>query len=112
MPWLDPMKLGPFRPEDYLYTYFLVALPTLLVCGDVLRARDRYALDADDLCRRRGLSVLTVLTVVRQAAIRPHRGFAGAVRTSAPSAKSTKYWTASDRDTMLPPLSVSSPIIA
>ena len=31
MPWIDPETLGPFRPGDYLYAYFAVALPTLLV---------------------------------------------------------------------------------
>ena len=31
MPWLDMAKVGPFRPEDYLYAYFLVALPTLFM---------------------------------------------------------------------------------
>jgi len=30
-PWVDPEKIGPFRPGDYLYTYFVLALPGLLV---------------------------------------------------------------------------------
>ena len=31
MPWLDQAKVGPLRPEDYLYAYFLIALPTMFV---------------------------------------------------------------------------------
>ena len=31
MPWMDPETLGPFRPGDYLYGYFAVAMPTLIV---------------------------------------------------------------------------------
>jgi ABC-type transport system involved in multi-copper enzyme maturation permease subunit len=33
MPWLDPEKVGPFRPGDYLYVYFLICVPTLFVTG-------------------------------------------------------------------------------
>ena len=33
MPWLDPVKVGPFRPEDYLYAYWVILLPTLFVLG-------------------------------------------------------------------------------
>jgi hypothetical protein len=33
MPWLDPETLGPFRPGDYFYSYFAVALLTLVVMG-------------------------------------------------------------------------------
>jgi aminopeptidase N len=35
MPWIDPDKLGPFRPADYLYAMFFFALPTLLITSSV-----------------------------------------------------------------------------
>ncbi|MFO0335663.1 MAG: ABC transporter permease, partial [Pseudomonadota bacterium] len=35
MPWLDPDKVGPFRPLDYLYAVFLFALPTLLILSSL-----------------------------------------------------------------------------
>ncbi|MGC4000961.1 MAG: hypothetical protein QM767_27290, partial [Anaeromyxobacter sp.] len=31
MPWVDPEKLGPFRPGDYAYALAVVALPTALL---------------------------------------------------------------------------------
>ncbi len=33
MPWLDPLKVGPFRPEDYLYAYTVILLPPMFVLG-------------------------------------------------------------------------------
>jgi ABC-type transport system involved in multi-copper enzyme maturation permease subunit len=33
MPWVDPETLGGFVPEHYLYGFFVVALPTLLFTG-------------------------------------------------------------------------------
>ena len=33
MPWIDPDTLGPFRPGDYAYVYFLLCVPTLLMMG-------------------------------------------------------------------------------
>ena len=54
MPWIDPETLGPFRPGDYVYVYFVLCVPTLFVMGAVLfRACDDDAFDAGDLRRRR-----------------------------------------------------------
>jgi len=33
MPWLEPDSVGPFRPGDYVYVYFVLCLPTLFVMG-------------------------------------------------------------------------------
>ena len=33
MPWLDPQTIGPFRPLDYLYVYFVLCVPTLFIIG-------------------------------------------------------------------------------
>ena len=38
MPWLDPETLGPFRPADYVFALFVVAVPTLFVVGSGLFA--------------------------------------------------------------------------
>ena len=35
MPWLDPEKVGPFRPWDYGYALFFFALPTLLIVSAI-----------------------------------------------------------------------------
>ena len=31
MPWIDPAKIGPFRPGDYLFAYGMMAVPTLFL---------------------------------------------------------------------------------
>ena len=33
MPWIDPETLGPLRPGDYVYVYFVLCVPTLLMMG-------------------------------------------------------------------------------
>jgi hypothetical protein len=33
MPWIDPQTVGPFRPLDYLYVYFVLCVPTLFIIG-------------------------------------------------------------------------------
>ncbi|HEY0974427.1 MAG TPA: M1 family aminopeptidase [Solimonas sp.] len=33
MPWLDPATVGAFRVEAYLYTYFVLCMPTLFILG-------------------------------------------------------------------------------
>jgi hypothetical protein len=38
MPWTDPASVGPIRLADYLYAYFVIALPNLLVHSAVLFA--------------------------------------------------------------------------
>ncbi len=35
MPWLDPEKVGPFRPWDYGYALFFFAAPTLLIVSAI-----------------------------------------------------------------------------
>jgi len=35
MPWLDPVKLGPFRPGDYVFAYFVIIVPTLFIMHGV-----------------------------------------------------------------------------
>ncbi len=36
MPWIDPERLGPFRPFDFVYLFFLVGALNLLVTGLIL----------------------------------------------------------------------------
>lgn len=35
MPWLDPERVGPFRLDAFLYSFFVLALPNLLLLGAV-----------------------------------------------------------------------------
>ena len=86
----------------------VLALPNLLVTSaHVLRAGDRHALDDGDLPRRRRLpdrsswsrSVAAARPGAAQLAA-PGR----AVRPRAPSTLATRYWTAAERNTLMPPI--------
>jgi aminopeptidase N len=106
MPWVDPDKLGPFRPGDYLYSYFVLALPSLF-----LTSAGFFAL-ATATRSMMGtyigvISVLVLYTVVTTLGAKPEYltvmayldplGF-GAID------KATRYWTVTERNTDLVPL--------
>jgi len=106
MPWLDPMKLGPLRPEDYLYATFLVAMPTLLVMGAMFFAlatatRSMLATYVGVVGFLVAYFVLTGLFAKPQ-----YDHIVGLLEPFGLGAvgEATKYWTASDRNSMLPPL--------
>jgi ABC-2 type transport system permease protein len=106
MPGLDPLNLGPFRPQDYLYAYFLIAMPALFVTSSAA-----FALATATRSMRAtyvGVVALLVLYLVSAglsarppldhlAALLDPFGL-GAVN------EATRYWTTADRNTHLPPL--------
>jgi ABC-2 type transport system permease protein len=105
MPWLDPEKVGPFRPLDYLYAYVVFALPSLFVISAAFFAL--AAATRSMIAGYVGVVGFLVLYVVALAlAAKPEFrtlmaylepfGF-GAVGAA------TRYWTASERNSMLPP---------
>lgn len=107
MPWLDSEKVGPFAPTHYLYALFVVALPTLLITGAAFfaLATATRSMMWTYVC---AVALLVGFTVSRIwlrelqqdtiAALTDPFGLSALSIT-------TKYWTASDRNTMLPPLS-------
>jgi aminopeptidase N len=107
MPWLDPVKLGAFRPEDYLYAYFLVALPTLFVMGAAFFALATATRSM--LATYVGVvGFLVFYFVLTGLFSRPeYDHIVGLLEPFGLGAigEATKYWTASDRNTILPPLS-------
>src|SRR5580658_235617 len=106
MPWVDPETLGPFRLGDYAYCLLIVAVPTLFVMasGFFALATATRSMMATYVG---AVGFLVAYTVVRQflgkleyeqvAALGDPFGLA-AFDTA------TKYWTAADRNTMLPPI--------
>ena len=108
MPWVDPAKLGPFRLEDYLYAYAVIMLPTLFVMAASFFAlatitRSMMATYVGVVAFLIAFLVLTGLFQKPQydhiVALLEPLGL-GAVD------EITKYWTTSDRDTMLPPFAM------
>ena len=106
MPWLDAEKVGPFVPGHYLYALFVFGLPTLLITGAGLFA---LATATRSLMWSYVAAVAAiVLFVVSRAWLRDqsHDTIAALSDPFGLSALSitTRYWTASERNTLLPPL--------
>jgi ABC-2 type transport system permease protein len=106
MPWVDPDTLGPFVVSHYLYAYFVLALPTLLLTGAVF-----FAL-ATLTRSMMGTYVGVVAFLVAYAASRiilskpeyEHFGVFADPFGIAPFSLTTKYWTVTERNTALPAL--------
>jgi ABC-2 type transport system permease protein len=106
MPWVDPETLGPFRPADYGFALFIVAVPTLFVL-----ASGFFAL-ATATRSMMASYVGAVGFLVAYVAVRAFLGKPDYERIAALGdpfglaavSTATKYWTAADRNTMLPPI--------
>ena len=106
MPWLDSEKVGPFALGDYLYALFVFGLPTLLIVGAAFFAL-ATATRSMMWCYV-GVIATIVFFVVSRALLhdQAHETFAALSDPFGLSAlaTTTKYWTASERNTLLPPL--------
>ncbi len=105
MPWQDVEKIGPFVPGDYLYA-LLFELPTLLITAALFFA---LAISTRSMAWTYVCAVgLLVLFFASRGATRNDPAWeriAAVLDPFGPSAVSyvTKYWTASERNTLLPP---------
>lgn len=106
MPWQDAERIGPFRPGDYLWSLFAFGLPTLLIVSAAFFALATATRSL--MWTYVGAVAVLVLYLVM-------RGLARDARFDTISALldpfglaalsvTTKYWTATERNTMLPPL--------
>ncbi|MCE9524262.1 MAG: aminopeptidase [Alphaproteobacteria bacterium] len=106
MPWIDQERLGPIVLQHYALAYAVYALPTLFVVSALLFAV--AAIVRSMTLTYLGVIVLFVLYAIsgqwlsdlkneQLAALLDPFGFG-------PVTLATKYWTASDRNTMFPPL--------
>jgi len=106
MPWLDQERLGPVVLMHYVQAFFLYAVPTLFIVAAFLFAI--AAVVRSMTLTYIGVIVLFILSAVsgvwlndlkneRLASLLDPFG-------SGPVGIATKYWTASDRNTMMPPL--------
>jgi len=104
MPWLDQAKVGPFHIAYYLYAYLLIAMPTLFVLSSAFFAlatatRSMLATYVGVIAF---LLFYFVLTGMFDKPQFDHLiGLLEPLGIGAIS-EATKYWTASDRNTMLP----------
>lgn len=106
MPWLDAEKVGPFVPGHYLWALFVWALPTMLIV-----AAGCFALAT--LTRSMMWSYIAAVAVLvgyfvtrgllRDPAYDTWAALGDPFGLSALSI-TTRYWTAAERNTLLPPL--------
>ncbi|MBL6937615.1 MAG: aminopeptidase [Alphaproteobacteria bacterium] len=106
MPWIDPKRIGPFQAEHYLFDYFVMMLPTLFVLAAAFFAlatatRSMMATYVGAVAFLIGYLVLTTLFQKPQ-----YDHIVGILEPFGMGALAeiVKYWTTSDRNTMLPPL--------
>jgi ABC-2 type transport system permease protein len=106
MPFQDVDKIGPLRPLDYLYALCVFALPTLLIVGAAFFALATATRSM--MWTYVGAVAALVLFGAARVALRDlqHDTLAALIDPFGLSALSitTKYWTASERNTQLPPL--------
>ena len=106
MPWLDGEKLGPTIIWHYVYAMLVVSLPTLFATGAAFFAL--ATLTKSMMWTYVGVLAALVLFIVSRILMRdPSYDQIGSLTD--PFALSTlnnatKYWTAQDRNTQLPPL--------
>ncbi|MBL0142033.1 MAG: aminopeptidase [Betaproteobacteria bacterium] len=107
MPWLDPEKVGPFVAGHYLYALFVIGLPTLLVMAAGFFAL--ATVTRSMMWTYVGLVAFLVLFTTSRVLMRDPAYDAIASLTDpfgmSALTRMTRYWTATERNTMLPPIS-------
>jgi ABC-2 type transport system permease protein len=105
MPWLDQEKVGPFAASHYLFAYFAIGLPSLFVM-----AASFFALATATrsmLWTYVGVVAFITLFVTSRALLRdPAYDTISALSDPfgmSALSHATRYWTASERNTSLPP---------
>jgi aminopeptidase N len=106
MPWVDPEKIGAFRPGDYAYTYLVIALPGLFLtsAGFFALATATRSMMGTYV----GLvAVLVTYTIVTTLAAKPEymtaMGYLDPMGFGAVDLV-TRYWTVAEKNTVLIPI--------
>ena len=106
MPWIDPEKLGPNLLNAYVYAYFVLALPTLLLTSALFFAL--ATVTRSMMWTYVGVIGFLVLWVVAGIALdKPEFEQAAALwepMGTGAFSLATKYWTANERNTLTPAL--------
>ncbi len=106
MPWLDPEKVGPNLPAYYGYALFVLSLPTLLAMSACLFALATAT--GSMMWSHVGATLGVVLFMTARRMLRdPSHDLLSALSDPfgiSPVELATRYWTAAERNTLLPPL--------
>jgi len=106
MPWLDPETIGPFVPRAYLFAYFVLALPALLLTSSIFFTLATVTRSL--MWTYVGVIALLVVWIIAGIALdRPEFDKGAALWEpfgSGAFGLATKYWTAAERNTLTPVL--------
>lgn len=106
MPWIDPERLGPNDPQAYLFSYFVMALPSILLTSAVFFAL--ATVTRSMMWTYVGVIAFLVLWIVAGIALRrpEYAKIAAYWEPLGVSAfgQATRYWTASERNSLVPAL--------
>jgi ABC-2 type transport system permease protein len=106
MPWLDPDTIGPFRPGDYAYVYTVLCVPTLLMMAAFCFAL--ATMTRSMVATYVGVVALLMIYFVSTAFFRrpEYERIVALIEPFGIGAftQATKYWTAAERNTQLPPV--------
>jgi len=106
MPWIDPERLGPNALDAYLFSYFALALPSILLTSAMFFAL--ATLTRSMMWTYVGVVAFMVLWIIANIALdKPEFEKIAAYWEPLGTAAyglATKYWTASERNTLIPPL--------
>ena len=104
MPWVDSETLGPNRLEDYLFAYFVLALPTLLFTSAAFFALTTVTRSM--MATYLGVVAFLVIWIVASLwADKPELEKIVAILEpfgTGAYGLATKYWTAAERNTLVP----------
>ena len=104
MPWLDPETLGPFDINHYVFAYFVLALPALLLTSSLFFAL--ATITRSLMWTYVGVIALLVLWIIAGIALdKPQFDKPAALWEpfgTAAFGLATKYWTAAERNTLVP----------
>lgn len=106
MPWLDPEKVGAFRIGDYLYALFAFGLPTLLIISAgyfALATATRSMMWTYVGAAATLIGYLVIRGALRDPQFDTLSALTDPFGLSALTL-ATKYWTAAERNTQLPPM--------
>ena len=105
-PWVDPDSLGPLVVGHYVYAYVVLGLPILLLCGAIFFALT--TITRSMMWTYVGVIGLFVLRVVLGIVLgKPGLEHVAAVWEpfgGGAFGAATRYWTASERNTLMPPI--------
>ncbi|HNX50617.1 MAG TPA: ABC transporter permease subunit, partial [Thermoanaerobaculaceae bacterium] len=107
MPWLDPIRLGPFLPQAYLYAILVLALPNLLLSAATfftVASLSRSMLYTYLAVVGFFAAYIVALTLIRDIESRQLGALLDPFGAAA-IGQATRYWTVVESNTALPQLS-------